>query len=56
MLVMFFRRREMRTVRQSTSVAIIGAGPAGLMLGHLLAQADVPFVILEAQTLSLIHI
>ena len=37
-------------MRQSTSVAIIGAGPAGLMLGHLLAQAEVPFVILEAQT------
>jgi p-hydroxybenzoate 3-monooxygenase len=37
-------------VRQSTSVAIIGAGPAGLLLGHLLAQAGVPFVILEAQT------
>ncbi|KRC58570.1 4-hydroxybenzoate 3-monooxygenase [Agromyces sp. Root81] len=34
----------------STSVAIIGAGPAGLLLGHLLAQAGVPFVILEAQT------
>ncbi|WP_216648726.1 4-hydroxybenzoate 3-monooxygenase [Agromyces agglutinans] len=31
-------------------MAIIGAGPAGLMLGHLLAQAGVPFTILEAQT------
>ena len=37
-------------MRTSTSVAIIGAGPAGLLLGHLLAQAGVPFVILEAQT------
>ena len=30
-----------------TSVAIIGAGPAGLLLGHILSQAGVPFVILE---------
>ncbi len=30
-----------------TSVAIIGAGPAGLLLGHILHQAGVPFVILE---------
>jgi len=34
-------------VRESTSVAIIGAGPAGLLLGHILHQAGVPFVILE---------
>lgn len=33
-----------------TSVAIIGAGPAGLLLGHILHQAGVPFVILERQT------
>lgn len=33
-----------------TSVAIIGAGPAGLLLGHILHQADIPFVILERQT------
>jgi p-hydroxybenzoate 3-monooxygenase len=37
-------------LRTTTSVTIIGAGPAGLMLGHLLAQAGVPFTILEAQT------
>lgn len=37
-------------MRRATSVAIIGAGPAGLLLGHLLAQAGVPFVILERQT------
>ncbi|KQP01839.1 4-hydroxybenzoate 3-monooxygenase [Leifsonia sp. Leaf264] len=30
-----------------TSVAIIGAGPAGLLLGHILGRAGVPFVILE---------
>ncbi|RXZ71920.1 4-hydroxybenzoate 3-monooxygenase [Agromyces albus] len=33
-----------------TSVAIIGAGPAGLLLGHILHQAGVPFVILERQS------
>jgi p-hydroxybenzoate 3-monooxygenase len=32
-----------------TQVAIIGAGPAGLMLGHLLRQAGVDVVILERQ-------
>jgi p-hydroxybenzoate 3-monooxygenase len=34
-------------MQQRTSVAIIGAGPAGLLLGHILHQAGVPFVILE---------
>lgn len=33
-----------------TSVTIIGAGPAGLLLGHILHQAGVGFVILERQT------
>ena len=33
-----------------TQVAIIGAGPAGLMLGHLLRQAGIDAVILERQT------
>jgi p-hydroxybenzoate 3-monooxygenase len=33
-----------------TQVAIIGAGPAGLMLGHLLRQAGVEAVIVERQT------
>jgi p-hydroxybenzoate 3-monooxygenase len=33
-----------------TSVVIIGAGPAGLLLGHILHQAGVDFVILERQT------
>ena len=33
-----------------TSVVIIGAGPAGLLLGHILHQAGVSFVILERQT------
>lgn len=33
-----------------TDVAIIGAGPAGLMLGHLLRQAGVDAVILERKS------
>lgn len=33
-----------------TQVAIIGAGPAGLMLGHLLRQAGIDVVVLERQT------
>ena len=33
-----------------TQVAIIGAGPAGLMLGHLLRQSGIDAVILERQT------
>ncbi len=36
--------------RLKTQVAIIGAGPAGLMLGHLLRQNDIDVVILERQT------
>jgi p-hydroxybenzoate 3-monooxygenase len=33
-----------------TQVAIIGAGPAGLMLGHRLCQAGIDCIILERQT------
>jgi p-hydroxybenzoate 3-monooxygenase len=33
-----------------TQVAIIGSGPAGLMLGHLLRQAEIDVVIIERQT------
>lgn len=33
-----------------TDVIIIGAGPSGLMLGHLLAQADVDAIILERKS------
>lgn len=33
-----------------TQVAIVGAGPAGLMLGHLLRQAGIDAMILERQT------
>jgi len=38
-----------------TQVAIIGAGPAGLLLGQLLAQSGVQSVILEARTRSYIE-
>ncbi|MDM4768008.1 4-hydroxybenzoate 3-monooxygenase [Pelomonas sp. SE-A7] len=34
-------------MQQSTQVAIIGAGPSGLLLGHLLARAGIHNVILE---------
>src|SRR3954471_24707483 len=33
-----------------TQVAIIGAGPAGLMLGHLLQRAGVDSVVIEARS------
>ncbi|MGH3705765.1 MAG: FAD-dependent monooxygenase, partial [Agromyces sp.] len=33
-----------------TQVAIIGAGPAGLLLGHLLHQAGIDFVLLEQRS------
>ena len=33
-----------------TQVAIVGAGPAGLLLGHLLQRAGVESVVLEART------
>lgn len=37
-------------MRETTGVAIIGAGPAGLLLGHILHQAGVPFTILEQKS------
>lgn len=33
-----------------TGVAIIGAGPSGLLLGQLLHNAGIPNVIIERQT------
>ena len=39
---------RLSTVR--TQVAIVGAGPAGLMLGHLLRQAGIDAMIVERQT------
>lgn len=41
---------DFRPMQMKTQVAIIGAGPAGLMLGHLLRQAGIDVVILERQT------
>ncbi len=38
------------TTRTRTQVAIIGAGPSGLLLGQLLAKAGVDTVIVERQT------
>ena len=36
--------------RASTQVAIVGAGPAGLVLSHLLARAGIECVVLEARS------
>jgi len=33
-----------------TQVAIVGAGPAGLMLGHLLQRAGIDSVVLESRS------
>lgn len=38
----------MRTVK--TQVCIIGAGPAGLLLGHLLRAENIDCIILEQRT------
>jgi p-hydroxybenzoate 3-monooxygenase len=38
------------TARTTTQVAIVGAGPSGLLLGQLLAKAGVDAVIVERQT------
>jgi FAD binding domain len=35
---------------ERTGVAIVGAGPAGLVLAHLLNQAGLPFIVVERQT------
>lgn len=34
----------------ASPICIVGAGPAGLVIGHLLHQASIPFVVLERQT------
>ena len=38
------------TIPRRTQVAIVGAGPSGLLLGQLLAQAGIDAVVLERQT------
>ena len=38
-----------------TQVGIVGAGPAGLVLAHLLAQAGVESVVLERQSRAYIE-
>src|SRR5438094_9782845 len=40
-------RREGAAMTGRTTVAIVGAGPAGLLLGHILAASGVPFVLVE---------
>ena len=38
------------TVRERTQVGIVGAGPAGLLLSHLLALGGVESVCVEARS------
>ena len=38
------------TIPRRTQVAIVGAGPSGLLLGQLLAQAGIDAVLLERQS------
>ncbi|CAN5244844.1 4-hydroxybenzoate 3-monooxygenase [soil metagenome] len=38
------------TTKIRTTVAIVGAGPAGLLLGHLLAKQGIDFVIVELKS------
>ena len=37
-------------IRESTQIAIVGAGPAGLMLSHLLAREGIESVVLEQRS------
>ena len=37
-------------MKMRTQVAIVGAGPAGLLLGHLLHRAGIESVIVEARS------
>src|ERR1700691_1433717 len=40
------------TVRQRTQVGIVGAGPAGLLLSHLLALAGIDSIVVETRSRS----
>jgi p-hydroxybenzoate 3-monooxygenase len=44
------QRREGDPLTIRTTVAIIGAGPAGLLLGHILERAGIDFVIVELKS------
>ena len=43
------------TVAERTQVGIVGAGPAGLLLSHLLARAGIDSVVLEARSRAYIE-
>jgi p-hydroxybenzoate 3-monooxygenase len=45
--VALFGRKESTTVKHRTQVGIVGAGPSGLLLSHLLAQAGIESVLVE---------
>ncbi|MFZ2046464.1 MAG: FAD-dependent monooxygenase, partial [Trebonia sp.] len=38
------------TVKHRTQVGIVGAGPAGLLLSHLLALGGVDSIVIEARS------
>jgi len=40
------------TIRQRTQVGIVGAGPAGLLLSHLLALAGIDSIVVETRSRS----
>src|SRR3984957_16770164 len=40
------------TIRQRTQVGIVGAGPAGLLLSHLLALAGIDSIVVENRSRS----
>ncbi len=42
--------RTTRTTHSKTRVAIVGAGPAGLVLSHLLAQAGIESIVLDKRS------
>src|SRR5688572_12501501 len=44
------RRRPMPTTTVRTRVAIVGAGPAGLLLSHLLGKAGIDSIVIEQRT------
>ena len=45
-----YRQLKLATSRIRTQVGIVGAGPAGLMLSHLLHLSGIELVVIEARS------